>query len=464
MLRGGEDIERREEIMAAVPPSAMELLQLLKSHGISAYFVGGCVRDLLRGVEPSDYDLTGSALPEEMMALFGDKAHPTGIAHGTVTVVYKDHAYEITTMRRDGVYLDARHPESVEFTKDICEDLARRDFTVNAMALSAEGELIDPYGGEMDLAAGILRCVGEPERRFREDALRILRLLRFSATLGFAVEKSTAEAAKELAPLLGKIASERIYEELRKLLCGNNVTQVLLEYASIFAVLMPPIAPCIGFSQRNFHHCFDVWEHTAHSVGAVPPKEVLRWTMLFHDLGKPDTFTVDEEGTGHYYGHTACSAQHAEKIMENLRFDRATAAAVRRQLACFDNVFPPVRSEVHREMARLGRETMGLLLETKLADNAAKAPEGLERAQAPWLKARELYCELCEEGACCSVGELKINGDMLSAIGYRGREIGAVLERLLEEVSLERLSNDEAALKQRAQRLWRSGWRGTNKE
>lgn len=451
-------------MMGKIPQPVREMLALLRENGHEPYLVGGCVRDLLRGAAPDDYDMTSGALPEEVMELFGADAHPTGLAHGTVTLVRGGVAVEHTTERRDGAYHDSRHPESVTFTDRIEDDLARRDFTVNAIALSPTGELVDPFGGQADLRAGVLRCVGEPERRFAEDALRILRLLRFASVLGFSVERETAIAARARKDGLRAIAHERVYAELNKLLCGEYVTTVLLSYPDILGVVLPELLPCVGFDQRNPHHCYDVWEHTARSVGAAPPTRVLRWTMLLHDLGKPSCFTQDADGIGHFYGHTAISAQLAEGVMARLHFEHALAQGVRAQLTCFDEMFPPERAAVHRLMARYGRETVWSLLQTKLADNAAKAPAGLERAQKPWREALLLYDELTAENACCSLAELNISGDDLLAIGFSGRSVGQAKKRLLDEVAAEKLENDRDALMHRAERLYRSGWRGDGKE
>ena len=448
-----------------VPQAVREIMDVLRRYGFSPYLVGGCVRDLLRGVTPDDYDMTSDARPEEVMDIFGASAHPTGLAHGTITLVC-GFAVEHTTERCDGAYRDSRHPESVTFTNNIGEDLARRDFTVNAIALSPEGTLVDPFGGQNDLRSGILRCVGVPERRFSEDALRILRLLRFASVLGFSVEEGTACAARGQKDGLRAIAHERVYAELNKLLCGEHAAAVLLEYPDILGVVLPEILPCVGFDQRNPHHCYDVWEHTAYAVGAVPPTRVLRWTMLLHDLGKPNCFTQDAEGVGHFYGHTSLSAELAEDVMRRLHFEHTLAQGVRTQLACFDEMFPPERTAVHRLMARYGREVVGNLLQTKLADNAAKAPAGLERAQRPWREALSLYEELLAENACCSLAELRIDGGDLLAIGFSGRAVGRAKKRLLDEVASEKLENEHGALVARAARLYRSGWceNGNGKE
>lgn len=444
--------------MRLLPKEVDTVIAALQSAGYSPYLVGGCVREMLRGKAPSDYDMTSDAPPQEVLRLFGERAHPTGLQHGTVTVVSGGLPIELTTMRRDGAYKDNRHPDSVTFGTSIEEDLARRDFTVNAIALSPNGTLVDPYGGQKDLNAKILRCVGEPKRRFEEDALRILRLVRFCSVLGFSAEDETARAAREARGSLAHIAHERVYAEMNKLLLGENVGETLLTFPDILGVPIPEILPCVGFDQCNYHHCFDVWGHTARAVAAVPPKRELRWTMLFHDLGKPRCMTVDGDGVGHFYGHTDISAQMAEDIMARLHFEKALRDSVRAQLECFDDMFPPERAAIHREMAKRGREVTADLLLTKRADNAAKAPDGLARAQAPWLAAQKVYDELIAENACCSIHELGINGKDLAVIGYRGREIGAVLARLLDEVAAEKLENTREALLKRAQRLWRSGF------
>ena len=434
------------------------LAQRILAAGHQSYPVGGCVRDSLLGKTPDDWDMTTDAPPEKILEIFGDAAHPTGLRHGTVTVVSEGRSVEITTMRRDGAYRDNRHPESVMFTNRIEEDLARRDFTVNAMAIAPDGTVIDPFGGRDDLAARTLRCVGDARTRFGEDALRILRLLRFASVLGFAVEPGTAAAAQEKRELLRNVAAERVYAELNKLLCGGNVTEVLLRFADVLGVVLPEILPCVGYDQKNPHHCYDVWEHTARSVGAVPPRRELRWTMLFHDLGKPLCMIVDEAGVGHFYGHTAISAKLAEGIMERLRFENALKAQVRAQLVCFDDMFLPERAAIHREMAKRGKTVTANLLLTKQADNAAKAPEGLERAQEPWREAQRVYDALIAEGACCELSDLAVNGGDMAAIGFRGRGIGMALDKLLAEVAAEKLPNQKDDLMKHAKRLCHSGF------
>lgn len=450
--------------MYRLPREVNMVLDAMTARGFHPYLVGGCVRDLLLGSEPSDYDMTSDALPEEVMAIFGERAHPTGLQHGTVSVCCGGRVFEITTMRMDGVYHDLRHPDAVTFTDRIELDLARRDFTINAMALSPKGELTDLFGGREDLRRGILRTVGEPRERFSEDALRILRLLRFASVLGFCVEENTADAARELRGNLQSVAAERIRVEMDKLLCGKAVSRVLLAYPDILGAVIPELLPCVGFEQRNPHHTYDVWTHTAKTVENVPPDRILRWTMFFHDLGKPQTFTVDEEGIGHMFGHTEISRQMASEVMKRLRFDRAAATKVDHLLNAFDDLFLPSRREVYREAVRCGKEEMRLLLLCKTSDGAAKAPDTAEEERKRWSAAQKEYEELLAEDACFSLSELRISGNDLKEIGFCGKDIGAVLEKLLQEVVKERVSNEKEDLLARAQRLYRSNFAGAKKQ
>ena len=285
-----------------MPQEVRLLLARLESAGHQAWAVGGCVRDTLRGAAPSDWDVTTDARPEQVMALFGETAIPTGLKHGTVTVCAGELRVEVTTFRRDGTYSDHRRPDEVQFSTSLEEDLARRDLTVNAMAMDLRGHICDPFGGQEDLSRRVLRCVGEPMRRLDEDALRIMRTLRFAAVLGFAIEPETAAALHRRSPLLADIAVERILVEMDKLLAGQDMASVLLAFPDVIGVFLPEIRPCVGFDQRNKHHCYDVWEHSVRAAEAIAPDAVLRWAMLLHDIGKPDCFTEDEQGVGHFYG------------------------------------------------------------------------------------------------------------------------------------------------------------------
>ena len=299
---------------------AAQAIERLRAAGHEAWIVGGCVRDVLLGRTPTDYDLTTSALPEETEAVFaGERLIETGLQHGTVTVLLEGVPLEITTYRVDGGYTDARHPDGVTFTRSLREDAARRDFTINAMAYAPGEGLQDFFGGQADLSAGVIRAVGEADRRFQEDALRILRAIRFASVLGFELDPETDAAGRRNAPLLQKISVERVFVELSKLLCGPGAGKILRAYPDILGVVLPELTPTVGFAQHNVHHCYDVYTHTAVAVDHVPPEVTLRLAALFHDLGKPATFSMGEDGQGHFYGHPKVSAALAEQILLRLR-------------------------------------------------------------------------------------------------------------------------------------------------
>ena len=417
--------------MAKIPEFVKNLLWTLESAGHQAWCVGGCVRDLRLGRMPVDWDVTSSALPEETMALFGERAVPTGLKHGTVTVRTEDQPVEVTTFRKDGAYRDHRRPETVTFTDSLEEDLRRRDFTVNAMALDLRGTFRDPFGGLGDLERGILRCVGEPERRFHEDALRILRGLRFSACLGFVLEEKTASAIREKKELLRDIAPERVWAELSRLLTGRWADEVLRAYPEVVGVFWPELLPMIGFDQRTRHHCYDVWEHTLHALAAVEPDVVLRCTMLLHDVGKPETFTLDGRGHGHFKGHPARSAAMTENMLRRLRVDNATRETVVRLVEWHDRNIPRTDQGLRRALRDLGEADLRRLLAVKRADNQAQAHQDL---LGEIDKAEAILDRLLAEGACVSLGQLAVRGGDLAALGLRGPAIGRMLDLLLDRV------------------------------
>ena len=432
--------------MKGIPEHVKTILSRLEAAGHEAYCVGGAVRDRLLGRAPGDWDVTTSALPEEVSALFAPHALPTGLRHGTVTVKPEGvPGVEVTTYRRDGAYSDCRRPDSVEFTASLEEDLARRDFTVNAMALDLRGALADPFGGGEDLKRGLLRAVGEPEKRFGEDALRILRGLRFAARLGFSVEAGTDRALRACAPLLERIAPERVREELTGILCGPYAETVLRSYPDVLGVVLPEIAPSVGFDQRSVYHCYDVWEHTARAVGAAPSAPVLRWTMLLHDLGKPDTFFLDGEGRGHFYGHWRKSAEYAGAILDRLRFDRRSRDLILTLVERHDCELPLSEKSVRKNLARYGEEAVRALLAVKRADNLAQAPEYRDRQVliGQW---EDLLNLVLQEGACFSLRQLAVRGGDLTALGLRGPAVGRVLQALLDQVLDGKLPNDREIL------------------
>ena len=430
-----------------LPQEVKIVLQRLEAAGYEAYAVGGCVRDTLRGVVPHDYDVTTSALPEQVLSLFAPHAIPTGLQHGTVTVRENHQSFEVTTFRADGPYTDHRRPDSVRFSTDLREDLARRDFTINAMAMDVRGTLHDPYGGRADLASGVIRCVGAAEQRFSEDALRIMRCLRFAAVLGYEIEEQTAAAAGCCAPLLRDIAAERIHEEIEKLLCGEKAAEVLLADPDILGVFLPEILPCVGFDQQNHHHSYDAWEHTARAVGAAPREPILRWAMLLHDLGKPATFAVDEGGVGHFYGHPQRSAALAREICQRLRMDKKSAQRIALLIEWHMRQIEPAKKAVRRVLRQIGEEALRQLLLVKRADASACHGDFAWQTQA--LDAVEAVLDgLLAEDACFSLRHLAVDGRDMMALGLRGSAIGAALNEALERVVEGELPNEKEALLQ----------------
>ena len=432
--------------MFPVPEAVGEILRRLEAAGFQAWCVGGAVRDALLGRQIGDWDVTTSAPPEAVLSLFAPCALPTGLRHGTVTVKTEGgEGVEVTTFRRDGAYLDNRHPDHVEFTSSLREDLARRDFTVNAMAVNLRGEMADPFGGREDLERGLLRAVGTAEERFQEDALRILRGLRFAARLGFALSPDTGRAMVRCASLLDRIAPERIREELTGMLCGDQVLGVLLAYPDVLGVPLPEILPCVGFDQHSRYHCWDVWEHTARAVAAAPPSPILRWALLLHDLGKPETFQTDEEGRGHFYGHWRRSAALAGDILGRLRFDNRSRDTILTLVERHDCQLPLSERSVRRSLNRYGEETLRLLLTVKRADNMAQAEDYRDR-QILLRQWEDLLGVVLQEGACFSVRQLAVKGGDLMGLGLRGPAVGRGLEALLDQVIEDRLPNDREIL------------------
>lgn len=422
-------------VKVTLPEYVEEIIKRLEKAGYEAYGIGGCVRNPLMGLPVSDYDITTSALPTEVTEVFKDmRVVETGIKHGTVTVISENGTAEITTFRTDGEYKDFRHPNSVRFTSDLEEDLKRRDFTVNAMACALNGKIIDPYNGSADLENGILRCVGNAEKRFEEDALRIMRGLRFMACYGFKPDPEIQRALHDKKELLKEISPERISAELSKLLCGSEkyLPEVLKEYHDIFSVIIPEINNCVGFEQHTHYHDRDVWEHTIAAVCGIAPTAYLRLTMLFHDLGKPDCYKF-YDGEGHFKGHAAVSADICRKTLERLHCDSDTIKNVvflveRHDMAMNDD---PIMIKKH--LMKFGEERYFDLLKVHIADDRAKAPVAMERIPiygAAEKKARKIL----EEKECFSLKNLAVNGNDMIKAGYAGIEIGNRLEYLLNAV------------------------------
>lgn len=431
-----------------VPEGAAFILERLRARGYRAYVVGGCVRDSLMGLTPKDFDLCTDALPGQMQEVFADcRVVETGLRHGTLTVVHDHIPYEVTTFRVDGAYSDHRHPDGVTFVKDIVADLSRRDFTVNAMAWNPEEGLVDAFHGQQDLRSRIIRCVGNPRTRFQEDALRILRALRFAAVYGFTIEEETSAAIHALCASLRDVAPERIRVELAKLLCGQAAEEILRAYSDVIFTVLPPLAPMLGFDQRTPYHRYDVWEHTLRALAAAPATEVIRLTMLLHDSGKPAAFTLDEKGVGHAHGHPKRSAEIARDILLSLRVDNATLDRVLLLVTNHDYPLTPDRRIILRRLNRFGEVVLRQLIEVHRADGMGKgtvAPEIVEDWAATMR--RSLDAVLAEK-PCFTLRDLAVNGsDLLQAGIPKGRVIGQCLQTLLEAVIDGKLPNEREAL------------------
>ncbi len=419
-----------------LPPKVKYLTDRLEKSGFSAFAVGGCIRNSLLGIPPKDWDICTSAAPEDIKRCFADlKTIDIGIRHGTVAVLLDGEKYEITTYRIEGVYSDNRRPDSVSFTDDVKLDLARRDFTVNAMAYNEKSGLVDPFGGREDLKSNLLRCVGDPDRRFKEDALRIMRALRFASVYGFEIEQKTSDAVHRNRELLLFIAVERIREELIGLLCGKNVERILNDYRDVLAVFIPELSECFDFDQRNKHHRFDVFRHIAHSVSVVKNDPLLRLTMLFHDIGKPRACTTDENGCCHFKRHQRISADMSITIMRRLRFSCTEIDDVIKLIDYHDVRFSGSKSQVKRLMRVLGADLTKDLFEIQRADILSQSDYLREQKLAAVSRAEEQFEEIIEDKEIYQLKALAVNGDDLISAGIAdGRTIGCVLTMLLDNV------------------------------
>ena len=428
-----------------LPPHILYCIETLEKAGYPAYAVGGCVRDACLGLMPHDYDLCTAAKPEQIKALFSRyDLTLAGEKHGTVGVILPQEVVEITTFRTEGDYLDHRHPTSVCFIDDVVGDLARRDFTVNAMAYSPIRGFADPFGGRQDLKDGILRAVGDAPTRFREDALRILRGVRFAVRFALRPEEKTGEAMMELAPLMQDLARERVMDEMCKILPLISAAQ-LQEFAPIITQVIPELAPAVGFDQRNHHHKYDLFTHVAHVVEGVPGEVALRWAALLHDVGKPDCFSIDEAGSGHFYGHATASAELADAIMARMKASTALREQVVTLVRLHMTDIPAEKKTVRRWLSRLGADMFHALMQLQEADMGSKGT-GLPAEESRFVIPRQLAREIMEENACLHLKDLAVNGRDLLALGYLGPEIGRALQNLLDLVLEEQLPNEKHAL------------------
>lgn len=435
-----------------LPAHVAQAIAALEEKGFPTYAVGGCVRDWLLGLAPHDYDLCTAAAPEETMAVFAACPLVTaGLKHGTVGIVTGGEVLEITTFRTEGGYGDARHPDWVHFVTDVREDLSRRDFTINAMAYSPTRGLCDPFGGENDLKRGILRAVGNPEQRFREDALRILRGGRFAARFGLTIEEKTYAAMFRLRETVSTLAQERVFEEISKLLTVTDARH-LIESGPILAAAIPELAPMLGFDQHSPHHAYDVFTHTAYVTEAVPGALPLRWAALLHDVGKPACYTTDTTGRGHFYGHAQVGAEMADGILRTLK---APTALREKAVFLIDHHMTRLTADkklLKRYCARWGMDTVRQLLCLQRADMGSKGT-GEHTDDTVFDRVEAMLLEIEAENACLSLKDLAVNGRDLMALGFAGKAIGNVLESLLDAVVEERLPNKKQALLAEAKTL-----------
>lgn len=425
----------RTDVKMEIPSKVEFIINTLEDAGYEAYAVGGCVRDTLLLRKPNDWDITTSAKPEQVKALFR-RTVDTGLAHGTVTIMLEKEGFEVTTYRVDGEYEDGRHPKEVSFTASLKEDLKRRDFTINAMAYNPRRGLVDLFGGQEDLENKIIRCVGNPLERFTEDALRIMRAVRFSAQLGFSLEEKTKNALSVLAPNLKHVSAERIQVELVKLLVSPHPDYLRIAYETgITKEFLPEFDRCMETPQNTPHHCYNVGEHILHSLLYVPADKVLRLTMLLHDIGKPVVRTTDENGTDHFKTHAQAGEKMGKDILQRLKFDNDTINKVCRLIRWHDLRPSPSPKAVRKAVNTIGEDLFPMWMEVQFADNKAKSAYLQTEKIARQEGVRKTWEQIVEEGQCVSLKTLAVTGKDLIQAGMKpGKEMGMVLQSLLEKV------------------------------
>lgn len=449
----------------SIPEKVNYIIDKFMEHGYEAYAVGGCVRDMALGKEPMDWDITTSATPEEMKKIFR-RTVDTGIEHGTLTVLLDDEGFEVTTYRLDGNYKNHRHPESVVFTSNLIEDLKRRDFTINAMAFNNSEGFVDEFSGSEDLENKIIRCVGDPRRRFDEDALRILRSLRFSAQLDFDIEEETLKAMIEKSELLRNISAERIRDELDKILSSDNPDRLFLAYElGITKIILPEFDKMMETKQNSVYHAYSVGVHTVKAIEAVANRKskkafsrenftekerrILRWTMLLHDIKKPDTLTTDDKGFDHFYGHQEEGVIEANKILRKLKFDNYTISHVVHLVKWHDYRFTLTPKAMRRAISKIGKDYMELLFEVQRADSNGKNPKLVDGMMVKIEEAEKLFSLICEKEQCVQLKDLEIKGRDLIDLGFEeGKMIGSTLNVILDKViEKPELNNREELIK-----------------
>lgn len=429
-----------------IPSKAKTIITLLENAGFEAFCVGGAVRDSIMGLNPTDWDITTSASPEDTVMVFKDyKTVDTGLKHGTLTVVIDKTPFEVTTYRVDGDYNDNRHPENVHFTKKLSDDLSRRDFTVNALAYNDKTGLVDLYGGQEDIYNSIIKTVGNPSARFQEDGLRIMRALRFASVLGFTIESETAKAIHDNKDLLKNISAERLAVELSKLVCGKNAFNILTEYWDVLSVFIPEIKAAVGFKQYGKKHAYDVWEHICHTVDTIPQDKILRLTMLLHDLGKIPTHKLDESGNSTFKNHATIGGDMAREILTRLRFDKKTINRVSFLVANHDFEPPLSKTDLKKHLKNKTVDDIKTLLTIKKSDRGAlsESYRDISKESEQCLKWLD---EIEKNNECCKIAQLAITGDDLKKKGLKGEDIGKALDTLLDAVIEGKLQNKKEDL------------------
>ena len=438
-----------------LPKNVKLIIDILNKNGFEAFVVGGCVRDSIIGLTPHDWDICTNAKPEEIKKCFANfNTFDSGIKHGTISIVIDGEVYEVTTYRIDGAYSDNRRPDSVTFTSDITKDLARRDFTVNAMAYNEQYGLLDPYGGRNDLSEKIIRCVGNPDFRFNEDALRIIRALRFASVYDFVIENETSKSICKNVDLLKNIAVERISVEFNKLLCGNGAEEILNNYRDVIAVFIPEIKPMFDYSQHTKHHNRDLWRHTTYSVKSIDKIPLLRMSMLLHDIGKPKACKRDEDGTCHFKGHPKYSAEIAEIILRRLKYPKDFIETCVTLIKYHDVRFNGSKRQLRHVMNAIGDKNVELLLKIQRADIMAqsdyKHKEKLEKLNL----ACRVYEEILADKDCFTLKQLEINGNDIKKLGVtEGVKIGKILKMLLSLVIEDKIENEKSVLLNKAEEI-----------
>lgn len=447
----------KTDVKIEIPEKAKYIIETIMDAGFEAYVVGGCVRDSILGREPGDWDITTSAKPEQIKALFR-RTIDTGIQHGTVTVMLDKEGFEVTTYRIDGKYEDSRHPKEVIFTPSLEEDLKRRDFTMNAMAYNEKDGLIDIFGGITDIENKVIRCVGDARERFKEDALRIMRAIRFAAQLGYAVEENTRQAVEELAFTLQNISAERIQVELTKLLVSDHPDTLRMAYElGVTKVIFPEFDYMMETPQEHPHHQYNVGEHTLQALLQVEANKVLRFAVLLHDVGKPSTITTDAEGVNHFKGHAVVSEAMSKKILKRLRFDNDTISKVSRLVLYHDygNSLEPDMRMVRRAVNKIGEDIFPMILEIKRADILAQSRYLREEKLANLDKWGLLYEEMVRKQQCVSLKTLAVTGSDLITVGVKpGKELGDLLQALLQFVLDNPEDNTKETLLAKAKSLY----------